>query len=98
MILAGTIVLVVKVGRSDKTPPAWLEKGIMDVNDDQYWKAGLFYFNKNDPSIFVEKRFGVGWTINLANPIGFLILICPNSDYSYYYIVDQLIKISSHTR
>lgn len=77
LILAGTIVLVVKVGRSDKTPPASLEKGIMDVNDDPYWKAGLFYFNKNDPSIFVEKRFGVGWTINLANPIGFLILIVP---------------------
>jgi uncharacterized membrane protein len=37
----------------------------------------MFYFNKNDPSIFVEKRFGVGWTINFAHPIGLLILLGP---------------------
>jgi len=36
-----------------------------------------FYFNKNDPSIFVEKRFGVGWTINFANPVGYLIVFVP---------------------
>ncbi|MDN4607263.1 DUF1648 domain-containing protein [Sporosarcina highlanderae] len=51
--------------------------GITDLDDDQYWKAGVFYVNKNDPSIFVEKRFGVGWTINFGNPIGYLILIGP---------------------
>ena len=39
------------------------------------------YVNPDDPSIFVEKRFGLGYTINFANPravgllVGFLLLI-----------------------
>lgn len=77
LILAGTVILVLKVGRSDKSSQVLVEDPIMDVDEDRYWKGGLFYFNKNDPSIFVEKRFGVGWTINLANPIGYFILFVP---------------------
>lgn len=46
-------------------------------NDDKHWKLGLFYFNRQDPSLFVEKRMGVGWTINHAHPLGLLILIAP---------------------
>jgi len=38
-------------------------------DDDKHWKAGVFYFNKEDPALFLEKRFGVGWTINLARPL-----------------------------
>ena len=48
--------------------------GITDYDDDKYWKAGIFYVNKEDPSIFVEKRFGVGWTINFGHPLRYLIL------------------------
>lgn len=44
-------------------------------DDDSYWKLGVFYFNKNDPSLFVEKRFGVGYTNNWAKPLSWLILI-----------------------
>ncbi|MBU8879004.1 hypothetical protein BGM26_08400 [Bacillus sp. FJAT-29790] len=51
--------------------------GISDLDDDQYWKGGLLYFNKNDPSIFVEKRFRIGWTLNFANPIGYIVLFGP---------------------
>ncbi len=39
------------------------------VDDNKYWKLGLFYFNPQDPSIFLEKRMGIGWTINFGNPI-----------------------------
>lgn len=31
------------------------------------WKSGLFYSNKNDPALFVEKIEGMGFTINFAN-------------------------------
>ncbi|MUK88334.1 DUF1648 domain-containing protein [Ornithinibacillus sp. L9] len=44
-------------------------------DDDKYWKLGVFYFNKNDPSLFLEKRFGVGWTNNWANPLSWIIII-----------------------
>ena len=38
----------------------------MPADSDRYWKLGIFYVNANDPSIFVPKRFGVGWTLNLG--------------------------------
>jgi uncharacterized membrane protein len=39
----------------------------IDRKDDQCWKLGLFYYNPQDPAMFVEKRFGIGWTINFGN-------------------------------
>jgi len=44
-------------------------------NDDKFWKLGIFYVNKNDPSIFVEKRFGIGYTINFGNLWGIAVMI-----------------------
>src|SRR5699024_10344054 len=44
----------------------------IDRDDDQYWKLGQFYFNKNDPALFLEKRFGVGWTLNFGRPVAWL--------------------------
>ncbi|MED4958993.1 DUF5808 domain-containing protein [Paenibacillus macerans] len=44
------------------------------LNDDRYWKLGAFYFNPQDPSVFVEKRSGIGWTLNFANPVGWFVL------------------------
>lgn len=77
LLLAGTVILILKVGRADKIADGAVDEPIMDIDEDRYWKGGLFYFNKNDPSIFVEKRFGIGWTINFGNPIGYLILFVP---------------------
>jgi len=42
--------------------------GTVNRDDDRYWKLGVFYFNPEDPALFLEKRFGVGWTINWARP------------------------------
>lgn len=77
VILGGTLVFAFKVGRTGKDMGVNLVEGIRDIDEDQYWKGGLFYFNKNDPSIFVEKRFGVGWTLNFANPKGYLLVLGP---------------------
>ena len=43
------------------------EGGSIPRDDDAFWPLGIFYVNRNDPSIFVPKRFGVGWTLNLGN-------------------------------
>lgn len=77
LVLVGTLIFAIKVGRSDKDIETIVEAQIMDLDEDKYWKGGMFYFNKNDPSIFVEKRFGVGWTINFANPLGYVIVFVP---------------------
>lgn len=48
---------------------------VIDRDDDRYWKLGMFYFNKNDPAIFLEKRFGIGWTNNWAHPLSWIIVL-----------------------
>ncbi|PYY27713.1 DUF1648 domain-containing protein [Paenibacillus illinoisensis] len=45
------------------------------VNEDEYWKLGVIYFNPNDPSFTVEKRYGIGWTINFARPLSWVLLL-----------------------
>lgn len=52
-----------------------LDDRVINRDDDRYWKLGQFYFNKEDPAIFIEKRFGVGWTMNFARPLGWFFLI-----------------------
>lgn len=43
------------------------------TDDDKYWK-GFFYNNPNDKSFMVEKRFGIGTTINIAHPMAKIFL------------------------
>ncbi|HWU46681.1 MAG TPA: DUF5808 domain-containing protein [Humibacter sp.] len=51
-------------------------KGDADApDDDRYWKAGLIYVNPDDPSFLVQKRFGVGWTLNFGHPLGIVIAV-----------------------
>lgn len=45
------------------------------VADNSRWYLGGFYVNRDDPSILVEKRFGVGYTINLGNPKAVALLL-----------------------
>ncbi|WP_338786242.1 DUF1648 domain-containing protein [Metabacillus sp. FJAT-53654] len=77
VVLVGTITFAIKVGRSDKHIVVDTKENIADFDDDSHWKGGLIYFNRQDPSIFVEKRFGVGWSLNFGNPIGYFIILMP---------------------
>lgn len=57
-----------------------LDQQLINRDDDQYYKFGSIYFNKNDPALFVEKRTGIGTTMNFARPaakvsMGILIAI-----------------------
>lgn len=36
--------------------------------------GGFFYCNKNDPSLLVPKKFGIGWTVNFANKWSYIII------------------------
>lgn len=43
--------------------------------DAAHWRAGgLFYYNPEDPSLFVEKMVGFGYTFNMANRLVYLYL------------------------
>jgi uncharacterized membrane protein len=41
---------------------------IGDRTADSRWIGGLIYFNPRDPALLVEKRMGIGWTVNIGNP------------------------------
>ena len=79
--LLATAIYAFKVGQSGSRIEVEVEDetitGITDLDDDEHWKYGIFYVNRNDPSVFVEKRFGIGWAINFGNPIGYVIIFVP---------------------
>jgi uncharacterized membrane protein len=73
--LVGGVVLSIKVGQGGsrlKTKPA--PQAAVDYDDDRFWKLGSFYYNPDDPSVFVEKRFGVGFTNNFARPLTWVLM------------------------
>ncbi|WP_091021023.1 MULTISPECIES: DUF1648 domain-containing protein [Paenibacillus] len=45
------------------------------VHDDEKWLLGMIYFNRKDPNLIVEKRFGVGWGLNFGHPVCWLIFL-----------------------
>lgn len=77
IILVGTIILSLVTGQGgsriniDKP----MNEAVMDLDEDQHWKLGQFYFNKDDSALFIEKRFGVGWTNNWARPMSWVLLL-----------------------
>ncbi|WP_238899095.1 hypothetical protein [Clostridium sp. YIM B02500] len=43
----------------------------MNKDDDpRHWKLGIFYYNPDNPSESVDKRNGIGNTINFGSKIG----------------------------
>lgn len=50
---------------------------IGDRTLDRYWRLGVFYFNRSDPAIFVEQRFGLGYTVNFAHVLSWIIVVVP---------------------
>jgi uncharacterized membrane protein len=49
----------------------------MDWDDDRCWKAGQFYFNRDDSRILVPKRLGFGRTLNFAHPVSWVLFAAP---------------------
>jgi uncharacterized membrane protein len=39
-------------------------------NDPKHWKLGIFYYNPDNLSESVDKRNGIGTTINFASKLG----------------------------
>ena len=41
---------------------------------EEHWKGGLWYYNPNDAALFVPKRMGFGYTLNMAHPESWLLM------------------------
>lgn len=45
-----------------------------EVTPDECWLLGGIYYNRNDPALFVQKRFGIGYTLNFGNRRSWVLL------------------------
>jgi len=44
-------------------------------DNPENWKWGVFYFNRKDSRLIVSKRIKLlGWTLNFAHPLSYLII------------------------
>lgn len=43
---------------------------VQPSEEDDYWIGGIFYYNKDDDHLMVNRRGGIGTTVNLAKPSG----------------------------
>jgi uncharacterized membrane protein len=43
--------------------------------DNAHWVWGLFYVNRDDPSMIIESRFGIGYTMNYGNPMAVVLTL-----------------------
>jgi uncharacterized membrane protein len=73
ILLLSAVVLAIRTGQGGSRLGSPAETAV-DRIDDRYWKLGSIYVNPEDPSLFVEKRFGVGWTLNFGNRWGVIAL------------------------
>jgi uncharacterized membrane protein len=74
-VLAGVLVAVIVLARNNRDWDAVEEgTGLVHRDDDKQWRGGLFYINRADHALFVPRRFGIGWTINLGNPQAAMLL------------------------
>ena len=78
IILASVMFYTIKIGQSGTRIEVEHQDvetdGVIDVDDDRHWKFGLIYVNREDPSLMVEKRFGVGWTLNFGHAGSWIFL------------------------
>ena len=74
-ILAGVLVAVIVIARNNRDWNAAEEgTGLVHRDDDRQWRGGLFYVNRADHALFVPRRYGLGWTINIGNPQAAILL------------------------
>jgi uncharacterized membrane protein len=76
------IVALARLGQGGSRIPVKREKPsaassgpIGDRIPDRCWKLGVFYFNPDDSAVLVEKRFGLGYSLNFARPTAWIIVL-----------------------
>ena len=75
VFVGATIAFSIVYGQSGSRLVKRLEEnGGIIADNDEHWKAGIFYWNKDDASLILPKRFGVGWTMNWARPAAWVIV------------------------
>jgi uncharacterized membrane protein len=76
------MVVLARLGQGGSRVPAANEGSpgpsavpVGDRTQDKYWKLGIFYFNQDDSAVIVEHRFGLGYTLNFARSVTWVIVL-----------------------
>jgi uncharacterized membrane protein len=67
---AAAIILLIRLGQGGSRAAQGSsanEPPMGDRTPDTAWKWGQIYYNPSDPALIVEKRFGLGYTLNFGN-------------------------------
>lgn len=78
VLIAVVLILVLPIPHSQPKADTLADRRrtpIMFRDDDRYWYGNIFYNNPDDPEVFVPKRYGLGWTVNLGHPQGRLFML-----------------------
>ncbi len=76
VLVFGSIVISLVYGQGGSRVFARMQDSdVILADEDKYWKLGIIYFNPEDPSLFLPKRFGIGWTVNFARPGVWAIMV-----------------------
>jgi len=46
-----------------------------EIQEYRKKKGAFLYYNREDSNILVPKAFGIGWTVNWANPISWIFIL-----------------------
>ena len=80
-IIIGSIIYIIILmagiflysGRAKKIEARYRKEMTIVEDEDDNWIGGFFYYNPNNRRLMVNKRVGVGATINIAHPVGKLL-------------------------
>lgn len=78
IVISGGLHFLLPHGRSGTKvePPSDDEfHDAVSGDDDRFWFGNFMYNNRGDPDLFVPKRWGLGWTLNLGHPWGKPLLV-----------------------
>jgi len=77
VMLIAIFVILTRMGQGGTRSVPMEQAGtpVGDRTSDSCWKWGIFYVNPDDPAVFVEKRFGIGYTLNFGSRRSWVILV-----------------------
>ena len=67
--LVGLIYVIKQYGQGGSFIEQSAEAGELTggLADNAHWICGVLYINREDPSMIIENRFGIGYTMNYGN-------------------------------
>jgi uncharacterized membrane protein len=73
-LFAGVLVVAVAGFAVPLVRMSMEKTGGSDATPDDCWKGGAIYYNPSDSALMVEKRSGIGYTLNFGNRLAWVIL------------------------